>query len=196
MKHLSTTLLLVICIFISFSCSNKKSEAAKCYHTKTDTVYGLVGPGTAMHSLELCKISPADTLWFAIDDSTDVKEANLVIGNRVEVIYKGCKDEKVAIKIVGDATYANAVGEWTMPDPIAPDKVMGVNIQVEGVASSINMATLVYKSWELTSDKDIIILHGESIGTGETFSFSDSARISKDDKTLTMFGTKVVYTKQ
>ncbi len=196
MKQLSTTLLLVICVFMSFSCSSKKADSAKCDHSKTDTACGLVGEGTAMHSLQLYQIVPKDTVWFAINDSTDVKDANLLIGNLVEVVYKGCKDEKVAIKIEGNATYANAIGEWTMPDPIAPDKVMGVNIAVEGIASSINMATLVYKSWDLTSEDDLIILHGESIGTGETFSFSDSARISKDDKTLTLLGTKVVYTKQ
>ena len=44
-------------------------------------------------------------------------------------------------KISADRTYAEAVGRWTVPDPIAPAKVMGVELQTEGRAQSINMAT-------------------------------------------------------
>lgn len=195
MKQLSTTLLLIACVLFSFSCTSK-TKTSTCTETKTDTIFGLVGDGTSMNTLEVYSIPANDTVWFVIDDSTDVKDANLLIGNLVEVVYNDTKENKVATKIVGDATYADAIGDWTMADPIAKDKVMGVSLQVNGVASSINMATLVYKSWELSGEKDMIILKGESIGTGETFNFTDTAKISKDDKTLTLLGVNVVYTKQ
>ena len=74
----------------------------------------------------------------------------------------------------------------------------GVEIDINGKASSIRMATLLFKSWELTENANQIILHGESIGTGETFAFSDTATIKKVDGELTlhMQGTGVTYKKE
>ena len=130
---------LTVCSAFMCSCGNKTSSSKQDDCTKTDTLCGVVGPGTAMHSLQVCQTNPMDTTWYAIDDATDVANANLLIGNPVEVVYKKTAEGNTAIKITGNATYAAAIGQWTMPDPIAPDKGMGVNIEVDGVASSIEI---------------------------------------------------------
>ena len=93
---------------------------------------------------------------------------------------------------------AEAVGKWTMPDPIAPEGVMGVEIMVEGAARSINMATLVYTSWELQGEADKILLKGQSLGNGQTIDFTQTGMIAKTadgNYTLTIEGTGTVYTK-
>lgn len=197
MKHSFIITMICACSLVFGACANNKTSKEKNV-CKKDTVYGLVGPGTSMHALQVCQIIPADTIWFVIDDSTNVQNANLLIGNAVEVVYHKTKESNVANLIIGDATYANAVGSWVMPDPIDPKEVMGVEIDINGKASSIRMATLLFKSWELTENANQIILHGESIGTGETFAFSDTATIKKVDGELTlhMQGTGVTYKKE
>lgn len=89
------------------------------------------------------------TFTFSTMDA-DKSEANgLLLGAPVVVDYKGkLEDGAAAAKVATDPTYAEAVGKWTMPDPIDPEGVMGIEILIEGQARSINMATLRYTSWE------------------------------------------------
>ena len=97
-----------------------------------------------------------------------------------------------------DPTYAEAVGNWTMPDPIDPDGVMGIRIMVEGEAQSINMATLRYASWELQGEAGKILLKGVSEVSGSPIEFTETATIAKDADgiyTLTIEGNGAVYTK-
>ena len=99
------------------------------------------------------------TFTFSTMDA-DKSEANgLLLGAPVVVDYKGkLEDGAAAAKVATDPTYAEAVGKWTMPDPINPEGVMGIDILIEGQAQSINMATLRYTSWELQGEAGKILL--------------------------------------
>lgn len=68
-------------------------------------------------------------------------------------------------------------GEWVEPVPGMENQMQGVNLEKGGKASSINMATLQYESWEKQGDK--LILSGKSIGNHETSSFTDTLVIEK-----------------
>ena len=132
--------------------------------------------------------------------NADKREANgLLLGAPVTVNYSGKLEEGAAAsKVATDPTYAEAVGNWTMPDPIDPDGVMGIRIMVEGEAQSINMATLRYASWELQGEAGKLLLKGESVGNGQTIDFTETGIIAKDADgvyTLTIEGNKTVYTK-
>ena len=139
------------------------------------------------------------TFTFSTMDADNSEANGLLLGAPVTVDYTGkLKDGAAATKIATDPTYAEAVGKWTMPDPIAPEGVMGVEIMVEGAARSINMATLVYTSWELQGEADKILLKGQSLGNGQTIDFTQTGMIAKTadgNYTLTIEGTGTVYTK-
>ena len=146
------------------------------------------------------KAPTADVTYTFSTTDADKSDANgLLLGAPVTVDYTGkLKDGTAATKIATDPTYAEAVGKWTMPDPIAPEGVMGVEIMVEGAARSINMATLVYTSWELQGEADKILLKGQSLGNGQTIDFTQTGMIAKTadgNYTLTIEGTGTVYTK-
>ena len=138
------------------------------------------------------------TFTFSTMDA-DKSEANgLLLGAPVTVNYSGKLEEAAASKVSTDPTYAEAVGNWTMPDPIDPDGVMGIRIMVEGEAQSINMATLRYASWELQGEAGKILLKGVSEGSGSPIEFTETATIAKDADgiyTLTVEGNGAVYTK-
>ncbi len=67
------------------------------------------------------------------------------------------------------------VGHWVEIMPVNKQIVQGINLNADGTASSIGMETLKYKSWE-QKDKQLI-LHGMSIGNGQTIDFTDTLDI-------------------
>lgn len=81
-------------------------------------------------------------------------------------------------------------GKWQEVMPVNKQFVQGIELQNEGKASSIGMATLQYEKWETccgSNGTGQIILSGKSIGNGQTLEFSDTLDIvSLKNDTLTL----------
>lgn len=85
-------------------------------------------------------------------------------------------------------------GEWVEPIPGIESQVQGIRLEENGKATSINMATLQYESWERTGNK--LILKGKSIGNRQTIEFVDTLNICKhttDSLVLNRDGLKITY---
>ena len=65
-------------------------------------------------------------------------------------------------------------GSWCEPIPGRAQDVQGIKFQKDGKASSINMATLQYKSWKINGKT--LILEGESTGNRQTLHFTARQR--------------------
>lgn len=72
---------------------------------------------------------------------------------------------------------ASIVGSWVMPIEEQPGKMQGIKLEEGGDASSINMATLVYKSWEQQGND--LYLTVKSIGNGIEIEGIDTLKIEK-----------------
>lgn len=73
---------------------------------------------------------------------------------------------------------APLTGSWVEPANIgAAGTVQGFELLEDGTARSINMSTLVWKSWQRIGND--LIMNGESIGNGMSFEFSDTLRIDR-----------------
>ncbi|MEG1701191.1 MAG: lipocalin family protein [Alistipes sp.] len=170
-----------------------------CCCGEPKTFAGFIADAT-MNNVVVKALTSDTTYTFSIDKA-DMSEANgLLIGSPTLVEYKGKLQELTpALKISTDATYAEAIGTWTTPDPINPDSaVMGVKLMVEGVAESINMATMRYTSWELQGQPETILLKGISEGSGEPIEFTQTAMISKNTEGRTILSvndTELFFTK-
>ena len=82
-----------------------------------------------------------------------------------------------------------------------PEQMEGFELKDDGLASSINMATLVYEKWETikVDNTDALVLQGKSIGNGQTLSFADTLKIDKITKnslTLTRDSYTRTYSKK
>lgn len=90
------------------------------------------------------------------------------------------------------------VGSWVMPIEGQPGQVQGIKIEEGGKASSINMATLVYKNWEQQGDN--LYLTVKSIGNGMEIEGIDTLKIEKvttDSLILNSnYGYKLRYVRQ
>ena len=94
-------------------------------------------------------------------------------------------------------TYSEAIGRWIISDSLDTTNNMGIELKTDGIAQSINMATLVYTSWTLTDKANVISITGKSIGNGQIIDFTEEATIAKDiegNTTLTI--GNVVYLKE
>ena len=148
-----------------------------CADNSPKTFSGFI-TDASMNTVTVRALTDESTCTFATT-AADKSDANgLLLGAPVTVDYTGkLKDGAAATKIATDPTYAEAVGKWTMPDPIAPEGVMGVEIMVEA---------------------DKILLKGQSLGNGQTIDFTQTGVIAKTadgNYTLTIEGTGTVYTK-
>ena len=151
----------------------------------------------SMNTVTVKALTGDDT--FSLDEADKTDANGLLIGNLISVSYLGKMSEITpATQVATDATYAKAIGKWTMPDPIDSTKRMGVELQIEGKAGSINMATLPIESWELQGEADKVILKGRSIGNGQTSDYTQTATIvEKDGKTfLSLDGTETMLEKE
>lgn len=77
----------------------------------------------------------------------------------------------------GKKNTESIVGSWVMPIEGQPGQVQGIKMDAGGEASSINMATLVYKSWEQKGDD--LFLDVKSIGNGMEIEGVDTLKIEK-----------------
>lgn len=153
----------------------------------------------SMNTVTVKALTGDDTHTFSLEEADKTDANGLLIGNLISVTYQGKMSEVTpATQVTTDATYAKAIGKWTMPDPIDSTKRMGVELQIEGKAGSINMATLPIESWELQGEADKVILKGRSIGNGQTSDYTQTATIvEKDGKTfLSLDGTETVLEKE
>lgn len=150
-----------------------------------------------MNTVTVKALTSDRTVTFTTEQA-DMEEANgLLLGNIANVIYRGkLKNVTPAEKVATDPTYAVAVGRWTEPNPIDPGQEQGVEIEVGGDASSIGMETLRYTGWELQDEAGKILLHGQSIGNGQTVDFTCEAVIVDEGGRLRLeIDNGAVYTK-
>ena len=76
----------------------------------------------------------------------------------------------VLLLLIGCAKADPLVGSWVQPIPGMEDQIQGIKLEKGGRAESINMYTLLYKSWEHKGNQ--LILQGESVGNGQTINFT------------------------
>ena len=94
-----------------------------------------------------------------------MKKKNFIPFIAISVLCAACHDK------------TTLTGDWIEPVPGTTNTIQGFSLKENGEATSINMATLQYKSW--TQEDNRLILSGESIGNHQTISFSDTLKILK-----------------
>ena len=83
----------------------------------------------SMNTVTVKALTGDDTHTFSLDEADKTDADGLLIGNLISVSYLGKMSEIIpATQVATDATYAKAIGKWTMPDPIDSTKRMGVEL--------------------------------------------------------------------
>lgn len=128
---------------------------------------------------------PAKVPGVLIDDSVKLTYADTIVdGNKVI--------QAQALTVTAHSPYYYIQGAWVEPNPIDSTQVQGMQLNQNGTASSINMATLQFKAWNLTIP-DTLILNATSIGNGQTTEGADTLTIVKLDADSLVLANKGGY---
>lgn len=152
-----------------------------CHSAKT--VSGII-LDAAMHSMVVLT-TDGDTLSVSTVEAQRVAEDGILIGDHVDVLYDGKTVAQVTV------TKGNRevmlMGSWTQPIE-GMSGVQGICFKENGVASSINMSTLLYERW--LKEGDTLTLWGKSLGNGQTIDFEEKYHIDRlDDKLVLTQGS-------
>ncbi len=71
-------------------------------------------------------------------------------------------------------------GTWLQPVPGMPQQTQGFVLHEGGTAESVNMATLLYKTWQINGSE--LTLTGQSLGNGQTIDFVQTYQFSLPNK--------------
>lgn len=81
------------------------------------------------------------------------------------------------LTITAHSPYYYIQGTWVEPNPINPKEMQGFTLNQDGTASSVNMATLLIKRWNMNNKT--LTLRYESIGNRQTITGTDTLNVIK-----------------
>lgn len=122
-----------------------------------------------------------DTVNISTMNSNPQKVPGVLLQDSVKVI---CVNENIngnqvlkaeELTVTVHSPYYYIQGSWVEPNPINSQEVQGFTLNQNGTATSINMATLVMKSWNLENKE--LILQYQSIGNKQTFDGADTLSV-------------------
>ena len=127
------------------------------------TVYGLCGNGSSMNTLELLTDN-GDTLVLSMAPALEANKVfgGLEVGDRVAVMTDAKRKEATEI-----INLNSLLGDWVMPDPIDGSEEVGIRIKEGGVAESIEMTNIYYRTWKIYDGKLEILSVREGGGDAE-----------------------------
>lgn len=124
-----------------------------------------------------------DTVTISTMNTNPQKVPGVLLLDSVKII---CVNENIngnqmlkaeELTVTAHSPYYYIQGSWVEPNPINSQEVQGFTLNQDGTATSINMATLVIKSWNL--ENKILILQYQSIGNGQTIDGADTLNVVK-----------------
>ena len=127
------------------------------------TIYGLCGNGSSMNTLEVLTDN-GDTLLLSMAPALEANKVfgGLEVGDRVAVMANAKRSEATEI-----INLNSLLGDWVMPDPIDGSDEVGIRIKEGGVAESIEMTNIYYRTWKIYDGKLEILSVREGGGDAE-----------------------------
>lgn len=124
-----------------------------------------------------------DTVNISTMDANPQKVPGVLLNDSVKVT---CTNENIngvqilkatELAITAQSPYYYIQGTWVEPNPINPKEMQGFTLNQDGTASSVNMATLLIKRWNMNNKT--LTLQYESIGNRQTLAGTDTLNVVK-----------------
>lgn len=149
-----------------------------CSNGREQSVTGIITEAT-MNTM-MITTAQGNSLNVSTLDAERIVKDGILLGDTATVYYKEKSKHgvimatKVVVVPVQDESAA-ILGTWVEPVPGMEEQMQGVRLETNGMAESVNMATLLYEHWK--KDGETLLLSGKSIGNGQTLAFTDTLHI-------------------
>lgn len=173
-KTISTLISLAFILLVIVSC--KKAGGPQTYN-------GVVVDAT-MNNITLIT-AEGDTVNISTMDTNPQKVPGVLLNDSVQVTCenKDIDGTKVLtateLRILLHSPYYFIAGTWIEPNPINSKETQGFALKDNGIASSVNMATLQFSKWNLVNKT--LTLNYTSIGNRQTIEGVDTLNIERID---------------
>ena len=140
------------------------------------TVYGLCGGVPSATQLKVVTDNGDTLLLDVMQAKSDGKMFGAVRpGDRLALMTN--KDQTEATEII-NLNYL--LGDWVMPDPLDGSDEVGIRIKDGGVAESIEMTNITYRTWRIFNGKLEITSIREGGTESEETNFYDILKLTQD----------------
>jgi hypothetical protein len=159
-----------------YSCKKEKEAVSQ-------SVSGVVFDAT-MNNIMLVTTA-GDTLNISTMDADPVKVPGVLVNDSVEITYVVEKTDQseilkaTSLVVKTHSPYYYIAGTWVEPNPINASEVQGFNLNEDGTASSVNMATLIFENWNLSNST--LMLKSKSLGSGPALESTDTLHVVRLD---------------
>lgn len=169
-------------IFLSICSVLLLSSITSCRKVASTQVINGIVYDVSMNNITVIT-DQGDTVNVSTMDTDPQKVPGVLLLDSVKVT---CKNENVdgteylkaeELLITAHSPYYYIQGSWIEPNPINSEEVQGFTLNEDGTAASINMATLIMKSWNL-QDKTLLLQY-QSVGNGQTLTGTDTLNVVK-----------------
>ena len=157
--------------------TEREEDTIDAYDQVRDhTLYGLCGGVVSASHLKV------------ITDNGDTLTLNVSRAKGAQQIFGSVKPgDRLAIMTNKQQTEATEVinlnyllGDWVMPDPLDGAEEVGIRIKEGGVAESIEMTNITYRTWRIFNGKLEITSIREGGGESEEVNYYDILKLTHD----------------
>ena len=157
--------------------AEREEDTIDAYDQVRDhTLYGLCGGVVSASHLKV------------ITDNGDTLTLNVSRAKGAQQIFGSVKPgDRLAIMTNKQQTEATEVinlnyllGDWVMPDPLDGAEEVGIRIKEGGVAESIEMTNITYRTWRIFNGKLEITSIREGGGESEEVNYYDILKLTHD----------------
>lgn len=136
----------------------------------------------------LCGGIPSASVLKVITDSGDTLTLNVTRAQRDHKMLGSIKvGDRLAVMTNKNQTEATEIininlllGDWVMPDPLDGSDEIGIRIKEGGVAESIEMTNITYRTWRIFNGQLEITSIREGGGQSEETNFFEILKLSHD----------------
>lgn len=157
--------------------AEREEDTVDAYDQIRDhTLYGLCGAIPSSSQLKVIT-DTGDTL--ALDITRAIENRKMLgsvrVGDRLAVMTN--KNQTEATEVININLL---LGDWVMPDPLDGSDEIGIRIKEGGVAESIEMTNITYRTWRIFNGKLEITSIREGGGEAEETNYFDILKLSSD----------------
>jgi len=165
------------------SCGGRSHQAEREEDTvdvmdqiRDHTLYGLCGAIPSTSQLKVIT-DVGDTLTLDITPALENRKmlGSVRVGDRLAVMTN--KNQTEASEVININLL---LGDWVMPDPLDGSDEVGIRLKEGGVAESIEMTNITYRTWRIFNGKLEIISIREDGGESEETNYYDILKLTGD----------------
>jgi hypothetical protein len=157
--------------------AEREEDTVDAYDQIRDhTLYGLCGAIPSTSQLKVIT-DTGDTLALDITRAIENRKmlGSIRVGDRLAVMTN--KNQTEATEVININLL---LGDWVMPDPLDGSDEIGIRIKEGGVAESIEMTNITYRTWRIFNGKLEITSIREGGGEAEETNYFDILKLSSD----------------